>query len=70
MKRTSGAFKRLIPNIVILVCILLLMAMTLFPLLLLIFNSFKMYTDDPLQWPSPDNGNMFTTEGYSLVWGK
>lgn len=69
MRRTSGAFKRLIPNIVILVCILLLLAMTLFPLLLLIFNSFKMYTDDPLQWPSAENGNMFTAEGYSLVWG-
>ena len=69
MNRKTHSFKKYIPHIIILICILLLLALTLFPLILLLFNSFKLYTDDPLQWPSIDNGNMFTTEGYSLVWG-
>ena len=69
MNRKTHSFKKYIPHIIILICILLLLALTLFPLILLVFNSFKLYTDDPLQWPSIDNGNMFTTEGYSLVWG-
>lgn len=69
MNRKTHSFKKYIPHIIILICILLLLALTLFPLILLVFNSFKLYTDDPLQWPSTDNGNMFTTEGYSLVWG-
>lgn len=69
MNRKTHSLKKYIPHIIILVCILLLLALTLFPLILLVFNSFKLYTDDPLQWPSIDNGNMFTTEGYSLVWG-
>lgn len=69
MNRKTHSFKKFIPHIIILICILLLLALTLFPLILLVFNSFKLYTDDPLQWPSIDNGNMFTTEGYSLVWG-
>lgn len=69
MNRKTHSLKKYIPHIIILICILLLLALTLFPLILLVFNSFKLYTDDPLQWPSIDNGNMFTTEGYSLVWG-
>ena len=69
MNRKTHSFKKYIPHIIILICILLLLPLTLFPLILLVFNSFKLYTDDPLQWPSIDNGNMFTTEGYSLVWG-
>lgn len=69
MNRKTHSFKKYIPHIIILICILLLLVLTLFPLILLVFNSFKLYTDDPLQWPSIDNGNMFTTEGYSLVWG-
>lgn len=69
MNRKTHSFKKYIPHIIILICILLLLTLTLFPLILLVFNSFKLYTDDPLQWPSIDNGNMFTTEGYSLVWG-
>lgn len=69
MNRKTHSFKKYIPHIIILICILLLLALTLFPLILLVFNSFKLYTDDPLQWPTIDNGNMFTTEGYSLVWG-
>ena len=69
MNRKTRSLKKYIPHIIILICILLLLALTLFPLILLVFNSFKLYTDDPLQWPSIDNGNMFTTEGYSLVWG-
>ena len=68
MRKKSHILRRNLPQIAILACIIILLAMTLFPLLLLIFNSFKMYTDDPLQWPSPENGNMFTTEGYKLVW--
>ena len=68
MKRQTHFFQRYLPQIVIILCIIILLVMTLFPLVLLVFNSFKLYTDDPLQWPSDSNGNMFTTEGYALVW--
>lgn len=68
MKRKSNFLKRYLPQIIMLTCIVLLLVMALFPLVLLVFNSFKMYTDDPLQWPSASNGNIFTTEGYVLVW--
>ncbi len=68
MKREKHLIRRYLPHVIILICILLLLVMTLFPLYLLILNSFKTYTDNPLEWPSAADGNPFTTEGYALVW--
>ncbi len=44
--------------------LILLAIEVLFPLFLLVFNSFKADTSNPLAWPKDG----FTVEGYSIIW--
>lgn len=51
-------------QIFIIVMLVILAVEVLFPLILLIFNSFKADTTNPLSWPKDG----FTAEGYSIIW--
>lgn len=65
MKRQSKySFGRIYPQVLVGTAIVILCLMVLFPLFLLVFNSFKADTFNPLEWPTDG----FTFEGYQLIW--
>lgn len=63
-KNNKYSFGIIYPQVLVGAAIVILCLMVLFPLFLLIFNSFKADTSNPLEWP--DDG--FTIEGYQLIW--
>lgn len=66
MTRTTIRKARKFPYVQVLIGVLLIILAVevLFPLFLLVFNSFKADTTNPFEWPKDG----FTVEGYSLVW--
>lgn len=65
MRRESKYnFGRIYPQVLVGTAIIILCLMVLFPLFLLVFNSFKTDTFNPIEWPSDG----FAFEGYTLIW--